>query len=208
MPNQKKYKNTTYSFSMSGNEKINIDLSKILKINYNKLKINSKHDFKSFISNLGELSVQCDLSKYKFYIYPQAANGKNPVDLVLQDATYGVMGKYFGVSVKSTGSKKHPNAYPIYISRNRTNMKTNKKYPFKKEECHLLAIYILEKLTVIYIDPKVVDNCSYINIYDDIDKFNKAKINPKVTNPIFYMYDHLSPLPILYKKWYKNKARK
>lgn len=116
-------------------------------------------DNKTYYSSLGESKVIYELTKKGYHIFNQVS-GKAPFDIVIYKE--GVLKR---ISIKSCAKK--PNTvgnYSIEVGRVRSNKTSNKIYKFSKDECDILAVYIVDLDEVIYLDSEYAHDKRQINI--------------------------------------------
>ena len=110
-------------------------------------------DDKTYYGSLAETRVIYELSKKGYHIFNQIS-GKAPFDIVIYKD--GVMKR---VSIKCCNKKGNTaGTYQIEIGRVRSNKTSNTIYKFDKDECDILAIYVVEIDEVFYLDPITIHN--------------------------------------------------
>ncbi len=109
-------------------------------------------DDKTYYGSLAEMKVITDLTEKKWHVFNQVS-GKAPFDIVVYKD--GILKR---ISIKSCNKEPTPTGkYSIEVGRVRSNKTENKIYKFSKEECDILAVYIVKIDKIIYIDSFLVD---------------------------------------------------
>ena len=104
-------------------------------------------DDKTYYGSLAEAKVILEYTKLGYHIFNQIT-GKAPFDIVIYKD-----GDLKKVSIKSCN--KLPNSvgsYSVEVGRVRSNKTENKIYKFNKEECDILAIYLVKEDRLVFIN--------------------------------------------------------
>lgn len=116
-------------------------------------------DDKTYFSSLAETKIIHEFTKDKWHVFNQVS-GKAPFDIVIYKD--GVIKR---VSIKSCNKEKGwGDKYQIEVGRVRSNKTENKIYKFSKEECDILAIYLVKEDKIVYLPSEIADGKRQIYI--------------------------------------------
>lgn len=115
-------------------------------------------DDKTYYSTLGEIKVATELTKQRFHVFNQLS-GKAPVDLIaLKD------NKVYRISVKTCLKMNEHDSYLIQLRKIRSSRHKNTIHLFDKNECDVLAVYLVDCDKVCFIEAKIIEVINALTI--------------------------------------------